>query len=379
MRILLIIDSLGSGGAQRQIVNLATGLKGLGHKVDIFTYRPEICFYKSLLIEQDIKLVEYRKRFKVSLGLLLRMKSLIMRNRYETIISFLDMPNLYAEVCSIGCNRIPFIVSERSSFTGSRVSLFASLLRQMHRLANAVTVNSFYQKNKLEQLFPWLKKKLVVIYNGIDLNLFKPSSEFSANGITKLVAVGSVSKVKNPLGLAQALKIYIDMYGNDISIDWVGRIDRPGNNEAFKQVSQFLKDNNLGPYWRWIGEIGRVDALLPSYNALVHPSYTEGLSNAICEALACGLPVLAGNTGDNPILIGNNERGIIFDQKRPESMAVAMRQFIELPMERKKQLKKDAREFAEKFLSISKYCNSYVQLIKAIKRGELPKSLYDDN
>ena len=46
MKILCVIDSLGSGGAQRQIVNLACGLKKKGHDVDVFVYFPEFSFFR---------------------------------------------------------------------------------------------------------------------------------------------------------------------------------------------------------------------------------------------------------------------------------------------------------------------------------------------
>ena len=54
MKILLVIDSLGSGGAQRQIVNLAKGLKKNGHIVEIFIYDNSNNFFHDDIINSNI-------------------------------------------------------------------------------------------------------------------------------------------------------------------------------------------------------------------------------------------------------------------------------------------------------------------------------------
>jgi len=367
----LIIDSLGSGGAQRQIVNLATGLKGLGHHIEMFIYHPELDFYKPLIIKSNIGLIGYEKTHRISFRMLIKLRQLIKSKSYDAIISFLEVPNFYAEICSIGIKTIPLIASERSSFGDHPISLSKKLLRQFHRKAAAVTVNSFCAKNKLANMFPWLGTKLCVIYNGIDLDLFKPAPKHIQNSTTKLIAVGSVTKVKNPLGLVRALEIYVNRYDKSLSIDWVGRVYNPMNNDIFQEVNRFLVEHNLKNNWRWVGETKQVENLLPNYDALIHPSYLEGLSNAICEALACGLPILSGDVGDNPVLIGNNQRGIIFNQNNPESIASAIRQFVRMPLEKKIEMKHNARAFAEKVLSLREYTKRYEELIYKLKERKL--------
>ena len=47
MKILIVIDSLGSGGAQKLAVNLANGLEIKGHVVEVFIYHEEFVFFQS--------------------------------------------------------------------------------------------------------------------------------------------------------------------------------------------------------------------------------------------------------------------------------------------------------------------------------------------
>ena len=58
MKLLLVIDDLGSGGAQRQLVNLARGLKNNYDQVGIFIYNPSGNFFFSEVLNSNIELHE---------------------------------------------------------------------------------------------------------------------------------------------------------------------------------------------------------------------------------------------------------------------------------------------------------------------------------
>jgi glycosyltransferase involved in cell wall biosynthesis len=60
------------------------------------------------------------------------------------------------------------------------------------------------------------------------------------------------------------------------------------------------------------------------HDALIHPSLYEGLPNAVCEALAAGLPVLISNVCDHPLLVVEGERGFLFDPSDPLSIAMSI-------------------------------------------------------
>ena len=77
MKILCVIDSLGSGGAQKQIVNLSIGLNRLGHTVEMFVYYPKINFFRDLIENERIKIHEFVKEKGLSISLILFLRSLI--------------------------------------------------------------------------------------------------------------------------------------------------------------------------------------------------------------------------------------------------------------------------------------------------------------
>jgi hypothetical protein len=73
MKVLLIIDHVGLGGAQRQIVELACGLKRNGHEVEVFVYFPQHDFFRPLLQEHGIAVHAYPKGTGFCMGVLARL------------------------------------------------------------------------------------------------------------------------------------------------------------------------------------------------------------------------------------------------------------------------------------------------------------------
>ena len=81
MKILLVIDHFGSGGAQRQMVYLAGGLHDRGHDVEFFVYHPHHDFFRSAVDERRIVVHEVDRRSTSRLGVS-RPRSLWVRLRF---------------------------------------------------------------------------------------------------------------------------------------------------------------------------------------------------------------------------------------------------------------------------------------------------------
>src|SRR5690606_21739605 len=99
------------------------------------------------------------------------------------------------------------------------------------------------------------------------------------------------------------------------------------DDEAAKaEVDAALAAEGVADRWRWLGRREDVPELMRAHDALVHPAFFEGLPNAVCEALASGLPVLASRVCDHPRLVGE-DRGLLFDPGSPEDIAAALERF----------------------------------------------------
>ncbi len=365
MRLLFVIDSLGSGGAQRQMTTLATGLKARGHRVEFFIYHPQYDHFRSELDQAEIPVhaIEKQRRFEISIPLALRTQ--IQSQSYDAVLAYLRTPNVYASLAKLLGSRTPLIVSERSADLADRpVTWRVWARRQLHRIADHVVVNSHHQRQRMERDLPWIKPKISTIVNGIDLDTFAPSSTQKADNI--LLAVGRVSAEKNPVALAQALVQLKEANAPLPTIRWAGRIPDKASNSPFATINAILEAHELTDHWEWLGVRKDVPSLLATASALIHPSLREGFPNVICEAMATETPVLASNIGDHAWLLSEN-RGLVFDPKSPTAIADTLQTFFTLSQTEKASMGANARSFAAQQLSTDQLVSSYETLFAEVR------------
>lgn len=363
MKLLFFIDNLGSGGAQRQMVNLARGLKVRGHNVEIFIYYPHN-HYLPLLDEVGIPVHGHLKSSRFSFSPLFALRRLISQNHFDLVLSFLDTPNFYAEIARIGLGKSKLVVSERFMYQPGPLPIQLRLLQECHRLADSITVNSHHQRQRMVQQFPWMTQKIQTIYNGFDLDTFFPKDSVVRDDDTvNLLAISSVSFKKNSLNLAHAMDICRVNYQLNVHVDWVGTQQVSGEGgRATQQTSEYLLETGLASKWNWLGESTNIPELLSNHDALIHPSYFEGLPNVVCEALACGRPVLASNVCDHPKLVQEGTTGYLFDPNSAADIARSIYTFSQLELSARKLMGSSARSFAEKHLSLKRFVDEYESL-----------------
>lgn len=293
----------------------------------------------------------------------LRLK--IQSGNYDVIVSFLDTPNLYSEIACIGVYHPPLVVSERCAFHDSGPTLYQQLLKRFHIFAQSVVVNSYYQAHQILHYYSYLRDKLKVIYNGVDLSIYFPTT--APKKSRRFLCVGSVIPRKNATGLARALVEYKILYGDPPTIDWAGEIypSSPSQKE-YETTLAILRENNLEKNWNWLGVRKDLPTFYPVYEALIHPSFREGLSNAVCEAMACGLPILLSDVGEHPRLTNSGVNGKLFNPHSPREIAGTMREFLCLDDNQKIKMGMSARSFAEREFGMDVFVNRYERLFESL-------------
>ncbi len=156
------------------------------------------------------------------------------------------------------------------------------------------------------------KKKMTVIHNGIDTELFTPNNNnrnmfresIGVNNHTLVIGmVGRYAKVKGHVYLLQALlklkALNADLFLN-IKLVIVGR----GINEAdeLQGLLVQLKDKVI-----IVKERPDIYNIMPAFDFLCMPSESEGFPNVVAEAMACGVPALVTNVGDAALIVDNKE------------------------------------------------------------------------
>ena len=365
LSILLVIDSLGSGGAQRQMVWLAIGLAKRGHDVSLFTYNPKIDHFKRELDDNNIEVLEADKRYRFDIRPVLVLRRIIATRRFNCVISFMDTPNIYTVLASRGNRHTKVLVSERFIFPDGRLTIGVWLRYQFYRFADIVTVNSYHQRDRILDAFPWSQRKLHAIWNGVDLSKYAPVRQHddSKQVNIRLIAVATVVEWKNAYNLIKALALS-KAEGAKYVIDWAGRIPqtKTGRKE-YERCQKLIDELDLRDEWHWLGVCEDMHRLYPTYNALVHPSFKEGLPNAICEALATGLPVIAGDVCDHPVLIQDSVSGFLFDPADPQSIANALLKFSRQSDAERSEMSREARRTAETRLGFDTLVDEYIRVV----------------
>ena len=304
MKILCVIDSLGSGGAQRQLVNLALAFKDKGHEVSFLVYHSEP-FYYTTLKEHGIDILEviepsYIKR-------LLKMRRVIRNGKYDSVLSFLEAANFICEVSGLPFRKWRLVVGERSANPAILNSFKRRFYRFFHIFADVVVANSYENIKLVKKVNPLLSdKKLQVIYNLIDFEKWQPKSKnyvFRKNGKFNLIVVASHQYLKNLDGLVEAVNLLNDDEKSQLVINWYGG-DRPDNSkkESFKKIEDYGLENIFYFHQPTIDIANKVNEA----DALGLFSFYEGLPNAVCEAMTNAKPVISSCVSDIPLLLDND-------------------------------------------------------------------------
>ena len=173
--------------------------------------------------------------------------------------------------------------------------------------------------------------RLFLIPNGIDLDEFHPANleqrmarkrEFGLDGKSIVLFVGRLSKEKNAMGLVQAWGQLQRSQRQEWMLVLVG--DGAEREILKKEIDQHeLQDSVL-----LAGASVRVVEWFHAADVFVLPSWGEGLSNALLEAMACGLPVVATEVSGVNQLVGISKCGLIARNGESESIRECLEQLM---------------------------------------------------
>lgn len=375
LRLLLFIDGLGSGGAQRQFAHLAIGLHRRGHEVTVAVYNDQDHFAGDIAAA-GIEIVRLARSGRFSLAPVLALARLYRTRSFSSVIAFLRSPAIMAELAKLIEPRMVVIAAERSAYPALPLPFTLRMAQRLHHLARFITVNSAHQALLMKQEFPSLSDRIVVIRNGVDLPPLpdRPTARTDDGGKIRLLAISSLMPYKNSIRLAEAIALLRDERGLRVSLSWLGETfaSRDGDYGIYEQTRNRLRELGLDTQWRWLGVTQDVPSVLCAHDALVHPSQYEGTSNAVCEAMAMGLPVLAGAVADHEDMLEKTGAGILFDPMNARSIADAIARFAALSPAARREMGDKGRAEIQAHYAFDCMISTYERLALAAGTGGVP-------
>lgn len=354
-RVLCVITSMASGGAERQMCGLAKMLKQEGYEVKVVWYAKGD-FYKSFLIDNNIQFSELyaTSNFQKIRNLAKEVK----RYKPQTVISFLTGPNIFMPLLKMLGLKFRLIVSDRNTL--QRINWKYKLCFELFRFADVIVPNSYSEGIFIEANFPCLAKKVRVITNFTDSVHFSPAQRKEDNVPPRMLVVARVIEQKNVARFLEAVKILKER-GIKLKIDWYGDSFEQSYREARIAdieklgISDYIKINPS------------TDAILQEYrnsDAFCLPSLYEGFPNVVCEAMSCGLPILCSDVCDNPYIVEDGVNGYLFDPESPESMANTIIRFVHKMYPNRERIALENRKKIQELCSEKAFINKYLKIIE---------------
>ncbi|MDE6734268.1 MAG: glycosyltransferase family 4 protein [Desulfovibrio sp.] len=354
VKACLYISAFAPGGAERQIVNLARELAGRGIDVSLLHAQKDVSQapYLDSLRETGVGIVSILSPDHLKEGMRLsrrhadffrgipgpgpmRMATLylagaLFRLKPHVVHSYLDVPNCLAG-CGAHLAQVPVhLASFRSVAPQSRHMAEADALLLLYRYLLEkgrlhMEANSRFGARSYARWLSIGPDGIAYNPNGISPGALTPP------------AAGAPAELRRHLGLpAEApvlvsLSRFIPEKSPITMLDIFGRVHAARPDAHFLiagaemtsggEMGALARERGLGAAVHLLGVRGDVDALLACADVFILPSRFEGFPNAVMEAMAAGLPVVASDVGGIPDLVRHGEDGFLHAADDVEGMA----------------------------------------------------------
>lgn len=357
-KIICFTDSLGAGGAQRQLVGLACMLKSRGYNVTMLLYYDNP-FYKAQLDEAGIECIVVGNTSN-PIKRLWALCKYFSRHSCNTLISYQETPSLIACLLKPLFRWRKLIVSERN--TTQALTARDKLRFWLYHFADTIVPNSYSQASFICENFPNLKRKVVTITNFVDVNKFIPAEEDKpVVGKIRVLTVARITPQKNILKYLDAISL-LHQQCPQFEFHWYGDTD---NMAYYEECKEKISKYKLHDTFFFHAATTKIVKQYQDHDLFCLPSTYEGFPNVLCEAMCCGLPILCGDICDNGIIV-SHENAILFNPMRVDSILNAFKCFASKTFPEQKRMANKSRMIAEQRFSIQKFVEAYIKVINSI-------------
>jgi len=209
-------------------------------------------------------------------------------------------------------------------------------------------------------------RKSVIVPNGFDCEKFRPNVESRRRVLSELgirrdaVLVGLVARyhpMKDHANFLRAAGIVARRYAAAHFV-FAGKGVTNGRGE----LAKLIDEQGLRQHVSLLGERSDVAELTAALDIACSASWTEGFSNSIGEAMACGVPCVVTDVGESASLVGDT--GLIVPPRNPEATAHAIGRLIDAGSAEQKKLGIAARKKIESEFSLPRIAGRYEELYK---------------
>lgn len=365
-RIVFFINTLGSGGAEHQLIELSNGLVERGYDITICTFGD---------IEDHYKFNKIIKRHRIAPGKNRLVKILaiwifFLTVKADWIVGFGQRESLYM----LGGlffrlrRKIHLIVGERNTTIRKLAKGKRLFLKILYKRADYIVPNSYTQRKHIVGLNPEYETKTITITNYTNIEEFS-QKPLPNSDILRICVFGRYTPQKNCIRFVEVVKLLKTKTRKPFVIDWYGSQHLKYRvNPYYLAMKEKVEEYDLQNILVLKDQIKDVAGTLIQYDAFCLPSLWEGFSNAISEAICCGRPCLVSDVADNSIMVEDNINGFLFNPNDVDSMVNAFVKFFSISSSVRQEMGIASRERAEKLFNRDIFIGAYENLFNNQKQ-----------
>lgn len=362
MRILHLIDTLGSGGKERQLVEL---LKGLNRKQIIESHLVILSgdIYYSHVEDLNVGIDVLERRIRKDPDIFRRLYRICKGFQPDVIHSWESMCSFYG---------LPIAKTLKTAFINGFIRDAPSRLKVPGRawirskltfpFSDIVLANSLAGLKSYE--VP--KNKGACIYNGFDFsradNLVEKETVRKRYKITTPKVVGMVARFHTRKDYPTYIQSALRILDCKMDVTFLAIGEGTTLNSCIKMVPAKFR-NNI----RFLGKLKEIESIVNIFDVGVLASYAEGISNSIMEYMAFGKPVVATDHGGTKEIVLHNKTGFLVEPKNPEEMAAKI-EFLLNDRETARAMGQEGYKRLRHEFSLEKMTKTYIELYRLCNR-----------
>lgn len=314
-KMLFYINSLGKGGAERVISQLANLFSVGGAECILVTSVTKAEEYE---LSDKVKRISLERaqgkesRLMRNLGWIKQLRKICKEERPDVLISFMQESNFRALIATLGLST-KTIVSVRNDPNRECAGIFG---RFVGKFILPMADGCVFQTEDAKAWFPKrLQNKSKIIMNAVSESFFNVSRENASNVVT----VGRLNEQKNHRMLINAFALIAEKHPNQNLLIY-------GEGDLRPHLEQMIETLHLKDRIKLMGNISNVPEILASAEVFVLSSDYEGMPNALLEALAVGVPSVSTDCpcGGPKMLIDHGKNGLLVPIGDERALADAM-------------------------------------------------------
>jgi glycosyltransferase involved in cell wall biosynthesis len=285
-------------------------------------------------------------------------------------LGFTAKPNIYGSIAAsaLGIPAINNITGLGTSFIhggplGRIVSLLYRVsLRSSHRVFfhNSDDLELFVERRLVTR-----DRSAVIPGSGVDLEKFYPAPvPYQGRGVTTFLFIGRLLWEKGVGEFVAAADSLKERFPQ-ARFQLLGALDSSRRGVPSDQLDEWQANGHV----EYLGDTGDVRPFIAASDCVVLPSYREGMPRVLLEAAAMGRPLIAADVPGCRQLVEEGVTGFLCAVRSGESLAAAMRKFIDLPTALRSSMGAEARSLVERRFGEAEVERAYLDaLVPLLKR-----------